>query len=129
MAQLWRLPVVFASVIALAAVGISDDVRPMTALARLLLQAIAVAMTVAVLPDGMRILESFRLWITAACSLASSGLWNVVIYDGIDWITAAEVVPVTAGLTLFGPHGRAPRRGGDADSLRSVRRHDRFCAV
>ena len=30
--------------------------------------------------------------------------------DGIDWITAAEVVPVTAGLTLFGLTGALPAR-------------------
>ncbi len=54
--EFWRLAVVFACVIALAAVGISDDVQPMAARARLLLQAAAVALTVTVLPDGMRVL-------------------------------------------------------------------------
>ena len=50
----WRLAVVFVSVIALAVVGISDDIRPMDALPRLLLQAAAVALVIAVLPHNLR---------------------------------------------------------------------------
>jgi len=39
-------------------------------------------------------------------------LWFVNLtnfMDGIDWMTAAEVVPLTAGLTLFGLMGALPR--------------------
>jgi UDP-N-acetylmuramyl pentapeptide phosphotransferase/UDP-N-acetylglucosamine-1-phosphate transferase len=108
--ELWRLAVVFACVIALAAVGISDDVQPMAAGARLLLQAVAVAMTVAVLPDGMRVLAALPWWIERALLFVGI-LWfvNVVNFmDGIDWITVGEVVPVTAGLALFGLAGALP---------------------
>ena len=106
----WRLAVVFASVIALAAVGISDDIRPMDALPRLLLQAVAVALVVAVLPHDLRALAALPWWIERAL-LFIGLLWfvNLVNFmDGIDWITAAEVVPVSVGLTLFGLAGALP---------------------
>ena len=108
--ELWRLAAVFAFVIALAAVGISDDVRPMGATPRLLLQAIGVAMTVVVLPDSMRVLAALPWWVERALLFVGI-LWfvNVVNFmDGIDWITVAEVVPVTAGLALFGLAGALP---------------------
>ena len=41
--DLWRLAIVLVATIALAAVGIADDIRPIGALPRLLLQAAAVA--------------------------------------------------------------------------------------
>jgi UDP-N-acetylmuramyl pentapeptide phosphotransferase/UDP-N-acetylglucosamine-1-phosphate transferase len=109
----WRMAVVFAFVIALAFVGIRDDVRPMAAAARLLLQSVAVAMTVAVLPEGMRTLTSLP-WLVERTLLFIGILWfvNVVNFmDGIDWITLAEIVPVTAGLTLFGLAGALPTEG------------------
>ena len=106
----WRLAVVFVSVIALAVVGVSDDIRPMDALPRLLLQAAAVALVIAVLPHNLRALAALPWWVERAL-LFIGILWfvNLVNFmDGIDWITAAEVVPVSAGLTLFGLAGALP---------------------
>lgn len=106
----WRLAVVFASVIALAIVGISDDLQPMAALPRLVLQAVAVAMVIVVLPGEMRALAALPWWVERGL-LFIGILWfvNLVNFmDGIDWITVAEVVPVAAGLTLFGLVGALP---------------------
>ena len=106
----WRLAVVFVSVIALAVVGISDDIRPMDALPRLLLQAAAVALVVAVLPHDLRVLAALPWWVERALLFVGI-LWfvNLVNFmDGIDWITVAEVVPVCAGLALFGLAGALP---------------------
>jgi len=106
----WRLAVVFVSVIALAVVGVSDDIRPMEAPPRLLLQAVAVALVVVVLPQDLRVLAALPWWVER--SLLFIGiLWfvNLVNFmDGLDWITVAEVVPVSASLTLFGLSGALP---------------------
>ena len=67
-------------------------------------------MTVTVLPDGMRVLVALPWWVERAL-LFIGILWfvNVVNFmDGIDWITVGEVVPVTAGLALFGLAGALP---------------------
>src|SRR5256714_1725917 len=49
--------------------------------------------------------------LSAALILLLGGVWfvNLVNFmDGIDWMTLAEVVPVTAGAALLGPVGAAP---------------------
>jgi UDP-N-acetylmuramyl pentapeptide phosphotransferase/UDP-N-acetylglucosamine-1-phosphate transferase len=106
----WRLAVIFACVIALAAVGVTDDIRPIAALPRLLLQAIAVAIVLATLPVDLRVFPVLPWWIERALMFGAV-LWfvNLVNFmDGIDWMTVAEVVPVTAGLALFGLAGALP---------------------
>jgi UDP-N-acetylmuramyl pentapeptide phosphotransferase/UDP-N-acetylglucosamine-1-phosphate transferase len=109
----FRLAIVFACVIALAIVGATDDIWPLEALPRLLLQAIAVIVVLAMLPPGLRIFSVLPWWIERALMFIAL-LWflNLVNFmDGIDWITVAEVVPVTAALALFGFMGELP---GDA---------------
>ncbi len=105
-----RLAIVFASVVGLAVVGATDDIRPLEALPRLLLQAAAVAVVVATLPTELRIIPALPWWFERTCFLIG-GVWfvNLVNFmDGIDWMTVAEVVPITAGLTLFGLMGALP---------------------
>lgn len=105
-----RLAIVFVSAVGLAMVGASDDIRPMEALPRLLLQAAAVTVVVATLPVDLRIIPALPLWFERALILIG-GVWfvNLVNFmDGIDWMTAAEVVPVTAGVTLSGLMGALP---------------------
>jgi UDP-N-acetylmuramyl pentapeptide phosphotransferase/UDP-N-acetylglucosamine-1-phosphate transferase len=103
----WRLAVVFVSAIALAVIGITDDIRPIAVLPRLLLQAIAVVTVVASLPDDLRVLVVLPWWIERALIFVAV-LWfvNLVNFmDGIDWMTVVEVVPLSAGLSLFGLMG------------------------
>jgi UDP-N-acetylmuramyl pentapeptide phosphotransferase/UDP-N-acetylglucosamine-1-phosphate transferase len=107
----WRLAVVFASVVGLAVVGATDDIHPIEALPRLLLQAAALAVVVVALPSELRIVPALPWWVERACILVG-GLWfvNLVNFmDGIDWMTVAEVVPVAGGITLFGLMGALPR--------------------
>jgi UDP-N-acetylmuramyl pentapeptide phosphotransferase/UDP-N-acetylglucosamine-1-phosphate transferase len=106
----FRLSVIVASVIGLAAVGITDDVRPLEALPRLLLQAIAAGIVVATLPADLHVLDLLPWWIERALMLVGI-LWfvNAVNFmDGIDWMTVAEVVPLTAALAVFGLVGAFP---------------------
>jgi UDP-N-acetylmuramyl pentapeptide phosphotransferase/UDP-N-acetylglucosamine-1-phosphate transferase len=108
-----QLAIVFAATVGLAIVGVTDDVRPMEALPRLGLQAAAVVLIIAALPAELRILPALPWWIERACILLG-GVWfvNLVNFmDGIDWMTVAEVVPITAALGLFGLLGALP---GDA---------------
>ncbi|MGA9515633.1 MAG: glycosyl transferase [Pseudolabrys sp.] len=103
----WRLTVVFVSVIGLAVVGITDDIRPIAALPRLLLQAVAVVAVVVSLPADLRLLEVLPWWLERVLIFVAV-LWfvNLVNFmDGIDWMSVVEVVPVSAGLSLFGLMG------------------------
>src|SRR5262249_26132820 len=103
----WRLAVVFVSVIGLAVVGISDDIRPIAVLPRLFLQAAGVVAVVATLPADLRLLEVLPWWLERLLIFAAV-LWfvNVVNFmDGVDWMTVVEVIPLLVGLTLFGLMG------------------------
>jgi UDP-N-acetylmuramyl pentapeptide phosphotransferase/UDP-N-acetylglucosamine-1-phosphate transferase len=95
----------------IAVVGAIDDVHSIAVLPRLFLQAAAVAIVLAALPDGLRLVPSLPHWLERTL-LGIAILWFVNLtnfMDGIDWMTAAEVVPLTAGLTLFGLMGALPR--------------------
>jgi UDP-N-acetylmuramyl pentapeptide phosphotransferase/UDP-N-acetylglucosamine-1-phosphate transferase len=105
-----RLAMVFASAIGLALVGTTDDVRPLEPIPRLILQAAAVVVVIATIPYEIRIVPALPWWLDRAVVLIG-GVWlvNVVNFmDGIDWMTVAEIVPVTAGLALFGLMGALP---------------------
>ena len=104
------LPLVFSATILLAFVGAVDDMRVLAVGPRLALQGLAVAIVVAALPTHLRILPIIPWWIERACFLLC-GVWfvNLVNFmDGIDWMTVAEMVPLTAGLAFFGSLGFLP---------------------
>jgi len=99
-----QLSLIFACTIGLAAIGVTDDIRPLEASPRLLLQSVAVAVMIAALPADLRIVSQLPWWFERILMLLG-GLWfvNLVNFmDGIDWMTVAEVIPVTAALALFG---------------------------
>lgn len=105
-----RLAVVLAAAAGLAIVGVTDDIYALEVIPRLLLQAIAVGVVIAALPPELRIFHVMPWWIERALLLLS-GLWfvNLVNFmDGIDWMTVAETVPVSAGLVLAGLMGALP---------------------
>ena len=105
-----QLSLIFACTIGLAAIGVTDDIRPLEASPRLLLQAVAVAVMIAALPADLRIVSQLPWWFERILMLLG-GLWfvNLVNFmDGIDWMTVAEVIPVTAALALFGFMGALP---------------------
>ena len=101
---------VFAATAFIASVGAIDDLQPIPIWPRLLLQAMAVAAVLASLPDEFRIFSFLPFWIERALLLIA-GLWfvNLVNFmDGLDWITVAEIVPLTAALALLGFYGQLP---------------------
>ena len=102
-----QLTVLFVSTIGLALVGVTDDVRPLGTIPRLVLQTAAVAAVLAMLPPDVHIVPALPLWLDRVLALIG-GVWliNLVNFmDGIDWMTVAEVVPVTAALAVFGLMG------------------------
>ena len=103
-----QIPVaVFAASLFIAIVGAADDIKSVPVLPRLILQAMAVGVVVFTLPADLQIIPSCPLWIERSILLVA-GLWfvNLVNFmDGLDWITVAEIVPVTAALVLLGVLG------------------------
>lgn len=98
---------VFSATAFLACVGAVDDLRPIPVVPRLLLQAIAIAAVLAALPKGFQLFGFLPFW-GERFLLLIAGLWFVNLtnfMDGLDWMTVAEIVPVTAALALFGLAG------------------------
>ena len=88
----------------LAAVGGIDDVRPMPVAPRLLLQMLAIGAVLAAMPTDLRMVPLMPWW-AERLGLLVALLWfvNLVNFmDGIDWMTVAEVVPLTASVVLLG---------------------------
>jgi UDP-N-acetylmuramyl pentapeptide phosphotransferase/UDP-N-acetylglucosamine-1-phosphate transferase len=95
--------VLFAAAL-VAVVGAVDDIWTIGVLPRLALQAAAVAIVVAALPDDFRLMPLLPVSIERGLLLIA-GLWIVNLtnfMDGIDWMTVAEAVPVLAGLVIIG---------------------------
>ena len=107
-----QLSVLSGAAVLLALVGAIDDIRGLSAELRLLMQVLAVGMVVAALPAEFSIVPQLPRALERALLLLG-GVWfvNLVNFmDGIDWMTVAEVVPITAALALLGMLGAAPPR-------------------
>jgi UDP-N-acetylmuramyl pentapeptide phosphotransferase/UDP-N-acetylglucosamine-1-phosphate transferase len=96
-----------AATVLLALVGALDDIRSLPATARLAMQCIAVGAAIATLPAELQILPQLS-WPVERGALFLAGVWfvNLVNFmDGIDWMTVAEVVPVTGAILVLGLAG------------------------
>jgi UDP-N-acetylmuramyl pentapeptide phosphotransferase/UDP-N-acetylglucosamine-1-phosphate transferase len=90
--------------LALAIIGGVDDIRPLPPIIRIILQTVAVAAVVTASADHRVLPEAVPLWLERGLILFA-GVWfvNLVNFmDGIDWITVAEIVPITAVVALLG---------------------------
>jgi UDP-N-acetylmuramyl pentapeptide phosphotransferase/UDP-N-acetylglucosamine-1-phosphate transferase len=104
------LTILFAAAVLIALVGALADFRPIDVGPRLLLQALAVAAVIYALPAELRVMPALPWWLERL-ALVVGGLWfvNLVNFmDGLDWMTVAEVVPVTAALAVIGMLGLLP---------------------
>ena len=106
-----KIPVaVFGASLFIAIVGFADDVKSIPVLPRLLLQAVAVGAIILTASGDLRIVSACPLWIERGLLLLA-GLWfvNLVNFmDGLDWMTVAEVVPVTGAMVVLGSLGEFP---------------------
>jgi UDP-N-acetylmuramyl pentapeptide phosphotransferase/UDP-N-acetylglucosamine-1-phosphate transferase len=101
---------VFAAALFIAVVGFADDVKSIDVLPRLLLQGVAVAAIVFTASSDLRIVPACPFWIERSLLLLA-GLWfvNLVNFmDGLDWMTVAEAVPITAAVLILGALGEFP---------------------
>ena len=95
--------IVAAASILLSVVGAVDDIRPLPASLRLILQIGAVAAIVTT--SGLRVLPDSVPLVLEQAFLILGGVWfvNLVNFmDGLDWITVAEMVPVTGAIAMLG---------------------------
>jgi UDP-N-acetylmuramyl pentapeptide phosphotransferase/UDP-N-acetylglucosamine-1-phosphate transferase len=116
-AALWPLA---AAVLLLALTGACDDIFHLSVAPRFLAQFVAVGLVVAMLPAEARLVPLLPWWLErAALVLAGVYAVNVVNFmDGLDWMTVAEVVPVTAALWILSLDGAlAPRDAAVAVAL------------
>jgi UDP-N-acetylmuramyl pentapeptide phosphotransferase/UDP-N-acetylglucosamine-1-phosphate transferase len=105
-----QLTILLAAVILIAGTGVAADLRPIDVTPRLLLQTLAVATAIYAVPESLRVLPILPWWVERV-ALVIGGVWfvNLVNFmDGIDWITVAEVVPITAALAVIGLFGALP---------------------
>ena len=100
---------VFAATVFIALIGAVDDLRPIPVPLRLVLQAVAVGAVLASLPGEIRFFQNIPAWLERGLLLIA-GIWfvNLVNFmDGLDWITVAEVLPITVALGAYGLWGQA----------------------
>jgi UDP-N-acetylmuramyl pentapeptide phosphotransferase/UDP-N-acetylglucosamine-1-phosphate transferase len=106
-----KIPVaVFGATLFIAIIGLADDVNSIPVLPRLLLQGASVAAVIFAAPESLRIVSACPLWLERGL-LVLAGLWfvNLVNFmDGLDLMTAAEIVPITGALVLLGWLGELP---------------------
>ncbi len=105
--------VVIAAAVAMACIGVTDDIRPVPVGWRLLLQALVVGSVIYALPHELTVLAPLPWWIERVLFVLG-GLWfvNLVNFmDGLDWMTVAEVLPLTATMVVLGILGALPPSG------------------
>jgi UDP-N-acetylmuramyl pentapeptide phosphotransferase/UDP-N-acetylglucosamine-1-phosphate transferase len=101
---------IFAAALFMAIVGFADDVKSIAVLPRLILQAVAIGAILFTASNDLRIVPACPLWIERGLLLLA-GLWFVNLanfMDGLDWMTVAEVVPITGAMVLLGSFGEIP---------------------
>jgi UDP-N-acetylmuramyl pentapeptide phosphotransferase/UDP-N-acetylglucosamine-1-phosphate transferase len=99
-----------AAAVCLAAVGMIDDLRPIPVVPRLVLQLAAVTVLFATLPSQIRILDTIPIALERALLILAL-LWfiNLVNFmDGLDWMTVAQMLPMTVALAALAFIGKAP---------------------
>jgi UDP-N-acetylmuramyl pentapeptide phosphotransferase/UDP-N-acetylglucosamine-1-phosphate transferase len=101
---------VLAAAVVLALLGAADDIRPLAPGVRLAFQTVAVAVVALAAGPDSRLIPAVPRAVESA-TLILAGIWfvNVVNFmDGIDWMSVAELVPLTAALAFLGGAGGLP---------------------
>lgn len=105
-------PVLMATLL-IALIGAVDDIRTLAISPRLLGQVLAVALVLTSLPADFTITSFLPWWLERALLLVA-GVWfvNLVNFmDGLDWMTVAEILPISGGLLVLSAFGALPLHG------------------
>ena len=97
-------PALVIATIMIALVGFADDIVSLPVLVRLVLQAACVGAVVFTAPDDARIVPALPVALERGL-IVLAGVWfvNLVNFmDGLDLMTVAEMVPISAALLLLG---------------------------
>lgn len=95
---------VFIATLFIALIGAIDDICPIHVLPRLIAHTVAVGAILTTLPNETQLFPACP-WLVERALLLIAGVWfvNLVNFmDGLDWMTVAEVVPITATLAVLG---------------------------
>jgi UDP-N-acetylmuramyl pentapeptide phosphotransferase/UDP-N-acetylglucosamine-1-phosphate transferase len=95
--------IIAAAALGIAIIGAVDDINPLGTLPRLAAQAVAITILVSLLPAERQVIPLLPWWLERI-GLVLAGVWfvNLVNFmDGVDWMTVAEVTPVTGGFALI----------------------------
>jgi UDP-N-acetylmuramyl pentapeptide phosphotransferase/UDP-N-acetylglucosamine-1-phosphate transferase len=105
----WEFVIVVAAAVAFAVIGTADDIRPLPVRLRLAMQFIVVGAVVS--QSDIRLFPGTVPHILDWSFLIFGGVWfvNLVNFmDGLDWISVAEMVPITAFVAGLGLVGVVP---------------------
>ena len=108
MAPLWPALVAAAG---LTVLGLADDARALPVSWRFVGQTLAALVMVASLPADLRVFPDLLPLLVERALLVLGTVWfvNAVNFlDGLDWITAAQVVPMTLGVAALHALGAVP---------------------
>jgi len=106
---------VLAGALGLTLLGLADDARALPVSWRLIGQVFAAIAMVFSLPEGLRLFPSLLPVLVERVLLVIGTVWfvNAVNFlDGLDWITAAQVVPMTIGIAVLAALGTVPASVG-----------------
>jgi UDP-N-acetylmuramyl pentapeptide phosphotransferase/UDP-N-acetylglucosamine-1-phosphate transferase len=119
---LWRAPEgamallpVLGAACGLTVLGLADDARALPVSWRFLGQTLAALATVMSLPEGLRLVPGLLPLLVERALLVLGTVWlvNAVNFlDGLDWVTAAQVVPITLGVAVLQAIGAVPASVG-----------------
>jgi UDP-N-acetylmuramyl pentapeptide phosphotransferase/UDP-N-acetylglucosamine-1-phosphate transferase len=101
---------VFGATLFIALIGLVDDIKPLSVVPRLFLQALAIGAVILTAPPEFRIAAPIPLALERAL-LLFAGLWfvNLVNFmDGLDLMTVSETLPMTVAMVLLGWFGEFP---------------------
>jgi UDP-N-acetylmuramyl pentapeptide phosphotransferase/UDP-N-acetylglucosamine-1-phosphate transferase len=119
---IWRLPTgavalvpVLAAASGLTVLGLADDARALPVSWRFAGQTLAALAMVASLPQDLRLFPGLLPLLVERALLVLGTVWfvNAVNFlDGLDWITAAQVVPMTLGVAVLAGLNAVPANIG-----------------
>jgi len=119
---LWRVPPgatallpALGAALGLMVLGLADDAHALPVSWRFIGQTIAALVMVLSLPDGLRLFPGLLPFIVERALLVFGTVWfvNAINFlDGLDWITAAQLVPMTLGVAALETIGAVPASVG-----------------